>query len=228
MIVCHQYKYIFIKTRRTAGTSLEIALSQFCGPTDILSALSDEDENLRKELGYRGSQFFFAPLSSYTLQDWRRFVVNGKRKLTGGQHSPASFVKNLVDNKVWETYYKFAFERNPFDRAISRYYWKTKEFRTLPDINEYIQENDRKQLSNWSKYTIDDHIIVDHVGRYETLSDDVAKIKKTIGIPDFNMPHIKSYARRDRRHYSQLLNAKTRAHIEKVCENEIRVFQYQW
>lgn len=32
MIVSHRYRYIFIKTKKTAGTSIEIALSRHCGP----------------------------------------------------------------------------------------------------------------------------------------------------------------------------------------------------
>jgi hypothetical protein len=32
MIVSHRYRYIFIKTKKTTGTSIEIALSRHCGP----------------------------------------------------------------------------------------------------------------------------------------------------------------------------------------------------
>src|SRR5256885_6419869 len=37
MIISHKHKFIFIKTVKTAGTSLEIFLSQHCGPDDVLS-----------------------------------------------------------------------------------------------------------------------------------------------------------------------------------------------
>lgn len=228
MIVCHRYKYIFIKTRKTASTSLEIALSQWCGRTDIISALSNKDEKIRKKLRYRGAQNFFAPVSSYSFREWRKLLSSGQRKLLSGQHSPAAFVKELVGDNIWETYFKFTFERNPFDRAISRYYWKTRELTALPEINEYIQGNNQKQLSNWDKYTENDQITVDFVGRYETLLDDLAKIKETIGLPGLNLLHTKGHARRDYRHYSQILNGKTRAHIEEACKNEIEAFQYHW
>ena len=56
MIISHDYKFIFLKNRKTAGTSIEIALSKFCGPNDVITPISPEDEATRKELGYRGPQ----------------------------------------------------------------------------------------------------------------------------------------------------------------------------
>ncbi len=34
MIVSHKYEFVFIKTKKTAGASVEIALSKFCGVED--------------------------------------------------------------------------------------------------------------------------------------------------------------------------------------------------
>ena len=43
MIASHQHRFIFLKTRKTAGTSVEIALSKVCGPDDIITEISPED-----------------------------------------------------------------------------------------------------------------------------------------------------------------------------------------
>ena len=32
MIVSHEHKFIFLKTKKTAGTSIELALTKLCGP----------------------------------------------------------------------------------------------------------------------------------------------------------------------------------------------------
>jgi len=37
MIISHRHRYIFIKTRKTAGASVELALVQSCGPDDIMT-----------------------------------------------------------------------------------------------------------------------------------------------------------------------------------------------
>src|SRR5690554_5738319 len=46
MIVSHRHKFIFIKTKKTAGTSIELALRQICGPEDIISPVR-EDRDVR-------------------------------------------------------------------------------------------------------------------------------------------------------------------------------------
>jgi hypothetical protein len=36
VIVSHRHRFIFIKTTKTAGTSVEMFLRQFCGPVDLV------------------------------------------------------------------------------------------------------------------------------------------------------------------------------------------------
>ncbi len=51
MIISHKHKFIFIKTRKTSGTSMEISLSQFCGDDDIITPITYEDELVRQHIG---------------------------------------------------------------------------------------------------------------------------------------------------------------------------------
>ena len=61
MIISHKHKFIFVKTRKTAGTSLEIGLSEHCGAQDVITPISPKDELLRASLGFRGVQHHQLP-----------------------------------------------------------------------------------------------------------------------------------------------------------------------
>ena len=45
MIVSHKNRFIFLKTRKTAGTSIEISLRPYCGPDDIITRITEDDGN---------------------------------------------------------------------------------------------------------------------------------------------------------------------------------------
>ena len=37
MIVSHKHKFIFLKTRKTAGSSIQVTLAEHCGEDDIIT-----------------------------------------------------------------------------------------------------------------------------------------------------------------------------------------------
>ncbi|NJL84294.1 MAG: chondroitin 4-O-sulfotransferase [Chloroflexaceae bacterium] len=227
MIVSHKHQFIFLKTKKTAGTSIEIALSQFCGAKDIITPITGEDERLRRELGFPGPQNYRISLASYRLSDWSYLIKCRKRK-EFYHHYPASLLKQYVGERVWRDYFVFCFERNPYDKAISRYFWSTRREKA-PDIIDFLHSAPRRQLSNWSIYTINDEIAVDFVGRYECLTADLEAIWQKIGLP---LPPVLTRAkgsyRQDKRHYSQVLTTEARGYIEKVCAREIDAFDYRF
>src|SRR5262245_49024965 len=56
VILSHQRGLLFFKTIKTASTSVEICLSRYCGPRDIITELPEADEALRRSLGGIGPQ----------------------------------------------------------------------------------------------------------------------------------------------------------------------------
>ena len=226
MIVSHKYKFIFLKTRKTAGTSIEIALSRFCGTRDIITPISDGDELIRQKLNFRGPQNYRMPLRSSSKSDWLKYFRNMKRKRFFN-HAGARFIRSYIGEDIWNSYFKFCFERNPFDKAVSRYYWSTVEPR--PEIGDFLASAPIHWLSNWHIYTIDDRIAVDFVGRYETLVGDLHTIVNKIGLPGLpSLPNAKGGYRVNREHYGKVFNDRARCLIERACAREMAAFVYRW
>jgi hypothetical protein len=228
MIISHKHRFIFIKTTKTAGTSIEIALSAICGPGDVITPLDPEDQAIRATLGIRGPQNLEIPWSAYTLGDVAALLRTKQRPRFHG-HVSAAFIRKRVPAVVWRTYFKFCFERNPFDKAISRYFWGTKHLANRPDIPEYLETERRERLSNWSLYTIDDQVAVDFVGRFEHLDQDFALVLEKLGISDgLGLPWRKGNYRTDKRHYREILDERSRMLIEHICNKELSHFGYRW
>ena len=226
MIVSHKHKFIFIKTRKTAGTSIEIALSAFLGPDDIVTRMFKEDEATRQALGYRGSQHTLVPLRRYALSDWKDFLRTRER-VEFYNHMPASLVRRYVGEKVWDEYFTFCFERNPYDKAISKYHWRARRSE-LPPLADYLRSVKGK-ISDWRTYTIDGRIAVDFVGRFERLTEDLEEVRRRIGLPaPLVLPKAKGGYRKDKRHYSEVLNDEERALIEQTFAREIEAFGYRF
>jgi hypothetical protein len=233
MIVSHRHQFIFIKNRKTAGTSVELALCHFCGPDDIITlttsgrrgqAPSDEPAN-------PGPRHHMMPLRLYTARDWVKLLTQGKRKKRYFNHASAAHIRAHLGEDIWNRYYKFCIERDPFDKAVSLYhwhYWRLKRD-AGEDINEFLLSVKEERLSNWHLYTLDNRLAVDFVGKYESLADDLAAVRDHLGLPgELHLPNAKGGLRDRRQHYSELLDHRARQRIERVCANELAAFNYHW
>jgi hypothetical protein len=229
MIINHQYKFIFIKTTKTAGTSLEIALSKFSGSHDVVTPIAKEDEITRRSIGGSPPRGCRIPLKFYSKIDLLKSLA-GRGWKQFKNHSTAAYIRDNVDPYIWNNYFKFSIERNPYDKAISRYCWSTKINGSEESILEFLDRIEATKLSNWDIYTINDKMAVDYVLRYEHLEQELQDLSKRLGLPCFleSLPRAKGNYRKDKRHFSELLNSAAKERIEVVCAKEIRYFGFEW
>lgn len=229
MIISHQHKFIFVKTEKTAGTSLEIALSKYCGPDDVLSSLTPKDESIRRALGYPGAQNYRLPFSQYSVPDALRCLRLGK-PLHFFNHARALFIRNHIDPEAWHSYYKFCFERNPWDKFVSWYYW-TYKGEPRPPIAEAVQSREFKafRARGWNVYTEKSKVIVDRVFRYDQLPQALSEIQEKIGLEELPiMPQTKNSHRKDKRAYQEILSRESREIIGESYREEIDLFDFEW
>lgn len=228
MIVSHRHRFVFVKTKKTAGTSIEIALSGICGPDDVITPISPTDEAERRRLGHRGPQNLEPP------RTWeaRRLLrsLRGRRGPQFRNHSPAAAVRRLLPRAVWEEYFTFCFDRNPWDRAVSLYHWLGGQ-RRFGSIAKFLRSGAERPFSNYDRYSIDGIVALDRVYRYEDLEDALAEVSRRLALPNpLSLPahRAKGSARADRRHYTEVLDVDDREWIAVVCAREIRLLGYEY
>ncbi len=126
------------------------------------------------------------------------------------------------------SYFKFAFDRNPWDRQVSWYLYKTKSKRARPSFERFMASRRRAYVDNYRLYTIDGALAVDFLGRYERIEEDLNKALDMAGagvrvaVPRTNITPNKDAARDYRSYYSP----DTRALVAKWYEPEIALLGY--
>jgi hypothetical protein len=217
LILSHRYKFIFVKTTKTAGTSIEIALSRYCGPRDIVTPISLEDEPLRGQYGVRPRNYLGSAgdLSAVASALWRvcskvelarrdtvpfrvaRALSNWRSpqaiREAGGyyNHMPASAIRALCGEEVWRSYFKFCVEREPLDKTISHFCYLD----DFASIDEYIDAG--RFCRDFDKYTIDGALVMDEVIDFADLAGGLGAVCARLGIPfDGRLPRAKSGTRR--------------------------------
>lgn len=229
MIISHKFRFIFIKTTKTAGTSTEIALSKHLGKNDIITPISHEDEVIRQQLGYRGPQNCWLPLHQCSPRDLRRRLRKGKRKLKYYNHIDAASIQRLVGNRIWNHYYKFCFSRNPWERAISLYYWHHKS-EPRPDFAHFIQSDEFKAIvrHGWDLFSANGEVVVDRVCAYENLAGELEHVRKIVGIPEpLELPNAKSTYRHGKTLKAVDLSESDVANIQAHTSPEIALMGYK-
>lgn len=162
MIICHTLNLIFFKTKKTGSTSFEIALSRFCGPDCVITPITPANEEIRRNRGYRGPQNFRDTIWPDGTGSSGKFY----------NHITAEEARHQIPDQVWRDYQKIAIVRDPFDAAISRYYWEGVE-RTGLDFGQFIDAHPEYLAESAQIAPFDGPNRIDRHLRYETLAEDV-------------------------------------------------------
>ena len=202
MIVSHKYRFIFVKTLKTAGTSIEVFLSQYCGPDDILTPILPHVEPHCP----RNHDGFF-------------------------NHMPAHEIRERVGHPVWNSYFKFCVERNPWDKVLSYYHMMNHRQSGSLAFDQFLSGTDFP--INHPTYTDPDdssRILVDGVLRYESLNAELADVFGQLGIPFAGTLGVnaKSEYRTDRRPYRELYSRQQADRVAKIFTVERSLHGYEF
>jgi hypothetical protein len=229
MILSHEHKFIFIKTAKTAGTSIEVFLSKHCGPDDIVTPIAPPVEGHHAR-NYEG---FINPLPEILERPAKIFSALRHSFISREKfynHMPAREVKQRVPADVWNGYFKFCVERNPWDKVLSHYHMHAaREGGSLP-LDEYLARG--RLPINYFRYTdrSGKKIMVDRVVAYANLLSELSEVFAQLNIPFDGTLGVaaKSEFRSDRRPYQEVFTDEQRRLIEKAFAKEIALHGYRF
>ncbi len=227
MIVSHARRFIFLKTQKTGGSSVELALSEICGPEDVITPLPAEDEALRTGRGPQNCE----------IAAGRRPWWSGPARLVGvsdrragavfSEHMNAKQVRRAVGPDVFDRYLKATIVRNPWDREVSLYFWHTRGMDRPPSFDEFVRRRlSRPERKTWEIYAIGDRCVADVVMRYERLDEDFTAFLQRVGHDGtLTLPRAKgAYRPEKKRDYRELYTAETAEIVRDRYAREIAYF----
>jgi len=221
MLLSHRHGFLFVHVAKTGGTSVRAALSK--------GRLAD-------------------PLAWPMILSSRISAMTGHRigaKLP--RHAGVIAAKEMLPPECFSQLFKFAFVRNPWDRLVSAYRHFERERQDVlqsdgigdfPCYVEFIlnvapettvrgtlvQAMQRPQLE--SLVGLGGELLVDFVGRYESLHEHFAVITERVGMPTLKLPHRR--ASHQTKDYREYFMDRLAEEVGTHFADDIQAFQYEF
>ena len=141
----------------------------------------------------------------------------------------AAEARAVIDDKVWRSYFKFAFDRNPWDRQVSFYHHRYRNAKLPPSFARFMHDDARARIDNYDIYSIEGDVAVDFVGRYERLDDDLKLALGRVGVKlSTELPRAKATFRHNKIPYRDYYDDDTRAIVARWYAREIELLHYEF
>lgn len=229
MLVSHKKRFIYTKTVKTAGTSVESYFERFCMKEEDWEFSHGRREHVSDSgiVGVRTA----SPLEIQMSIWWN--------------HMPAKTIRVLVGPTVWDQYFKFCVVRNPFDKMVSAFhYFSRMPMRTvtLKSIVSNLKArigtlhnayNLKNRFEEWldtipmpidqNKYMIDGRFCMDYVIKFESLLEGIEEVCNNLHIefqPE-NLVHLKK-SKKPRTQLRDYYSQKSINIVSKAYEYECK------
>lgn len=168
----HDLKAIYIHIHKTGGTTIAI--------------------NLKKYYGFNNYYLHRPDHASYCFHKTKKNYINYENRFHGVinyyKTSPYINKKMNMTSYKWDTYFKFCFVRNPYDKIVSawnhvnRFNIPFKNFLNLDQIVNDVEYMHMFMPQFRSMINEKAHKYIDYIGKFENLDEDFEIILKKIGI----------------------------------------------
>lgn len=201
MIVSHRHHFVFLKTRRAAGSTLQALLASICGPWDIITPM------VYPPSGYKARNYRFAQgghATSWTVSHLSHLAHWELEKLLPG---------------IQEDYWTFAFDRNPWDKAVSHWRWFFPEQTTPREFRKWAQQRYQGRIDQ-PLYAPDKTMVF----RFEELQQSVNAICKRLTVSRLHVSRKLKATRR--RKYRSYYDEETQERVHEANRDLIARLDY--
>ena len=238
MIISHFHRFILVKPRKVAGTTIELTLSPFLERGDLATSIEPDEEKLRRvkdgvKVGsiYRANKFGF---------------IRRLRDHSSLQKAYSIYGNNIKDYKI------ISICRNPWDRAVSQFFWsyrktnikyeslatQKKEFAKFTKfygpttwLDKIYGRKRQRRLDNSTLYTIQGKIFLDYVIRFENLEEDLLDLSTNLNFVglDPKKYRTKTNLRSQKsKNWQDYYDYDTKMLVYHCCNKEVSLFNYDF
>lgn len=219
VLVSFQKEFIYTKTNKTAGTSVEIFFEPYCLPPEGYEETHGRRESITNYgiVGHRGPK-----MPADTI--WYN-------------HMPAARIRDYLGRDVWNQFFKFCVVRNPFDKLVSMYFFHRSRAGDPPTDQDF--SSIRRDFLTWlkerrfredqDKYLIDGEVCVDYFIRFEALLEGLAEVCQRLELerPATELQRFKAQSRLSDRHFSEFYDRDAQAIVAEAYAFELDHFGYR-
>ena len=201
----HEKKAIFIHVPKTAGTYITNILINNYGFEYYLLRRIDHEEYCDYDIKYNKNKyidgFFFGNKKYGTLEYYMNSEELNKKM-------------NMTLEK-WNSYYKFSFVRNPYDRLISSWNYLQKilklniEFEVYLNFKEILSDIEyfHMYMPQFKNISNNNKLFVNYIGKYENLENNIKEILLNIGFKEEDINHKRIfYNKYEHKYYKEYIN----------------------
>lgn len=178
----------------------------------------------------RLERFVFFPNSKVAQRSIARHLL--KDRVVVRKDGPRAWARRFdrMDDATLDGIFKFTIVRNPFDRVVSAFFYLRDKCRGF-ELSEFVVEVlGRRGVDFDPHFDVqsdglfhDGVLLVDHVGRFESLQDSWSEIAARIGAPT-PLPHHGRSARLPS--YASYFTDEARRVVERLYRDDLANFGY--
>ena len=208
MLISYTHKFIYVHIYRVAGTSVRQALGRY-------AYIPDRQMHIK--------------LLRKTGVD--RLVRHHRWEQFDG-HATAQEIKEKLPARIFKSFFKFAFVRNPWDWQVSLYHFMLQNkshrqhplIKSLGSFDKYLEWRVNEDMHLQIDFVVDPNgkLLVDFVGKYISLAQDFRYVCHRTGC-NSALPHLNRSTHRDyRRYYTD----RTTELVAEAFKEDIEYFGY--